>query len=54
MEIVADFLTKKGSKGEVVDELMEGIISKHDLNKINLVKYINDEIFFNNLTTKDK
>ena len=51
-EIVADVLTKQGSRREVLDELIRNNIFQHALNKDNLVKYENDEISIKNLSTK--
>ena len=51
-DIVADILTKQGSKREALDEVMKGNIIENALDDNNLVNYRNGEILISNLTTK--
>ena len=51
-EIIADVLTKQGSRREEMDALMERNVFGQAQNKDNLVKYVNDEISIKNLTMK--
>ena len=52
-EIVADVLTKQGSKREALNEIMKDNIFCHAHNKDNLVRFENEDITIKNLTTKE-
>ena len=51
-EIIADVLTKQGSRREEMDALMERNVFGQAQNKDNFVKYVNEEISIKNFTTK--
>ena len=51
-EIVADILTKQGSKREALDEIMVTNEFRHAQTEDNLVKYEEDEFKIRNLVTK--
>ena len=51
-EIVADVFTKKGSKRDVLEEIVLENKFKHAQTKDNLVVYENDEFRVKNLVTK--
>ena len=51
--IVADVLSKQGSRRNISNELMADNVFRHALNTGNLVKYLNDEITIKNLTTME-
>ena len=51
-DIVADVLTKQGSKREVLEDIVERNYFKNAQDENNLVKCIDGEIAIRNLTTK--
>ena len=54
-EIVADMLTKRGSKREALDEILVKNVFKHARTEDNIVGYENDEFKLRNpVTKKDK
>ena len=52
MEIIADVLTKQGSRKEDLDGWMEKNVFRQAINKDILAKCMNDEIYSKNFTTK--
>ena len=51
-EIVADILTKVGSKRKALEEIVKDNILSHAQNKDNVIMYENVEIIVKNLTIK--
>ena len=51
-EIVADMLTKRGSKREALDEILLKNVFKHARTEDNIVGYENDEFKLRNTVTK--
>ena len=52
--IVADIMTKQGSRKEVLDEIMIGSLFRNVMDNNNYVIYKGGEIKVENLTTKSK
>ena len=51
-EIVADILTKQGSRREALEEILVRNVFRHAQTEDNLVRYEEDEFKIHNLVTK--